>query len=220
MFVIKILAQLFCLWPSAGPGHQRLDATVCKILDAEEVKPHKVRYYLRRRDPDFQEKMAEVLCVYRQVKLLKRRPPSDAVAIIRYDEKPGVQAVGTTAPDLPPEPEVHPGFARDHEYQRHGTVRLLAGIDLLSGKIPSLVTDRHHSQEFIQFLALLDAAYPAHTAIKPILDNYSALISQETRDWLANQRPSTTLISTLSSTRGLISSIVPLDMIRTRETVC
>ena len=44
--------------------------TVCKILDQEEVKPHKVRYYLEQRDPDFAEKMAEVLCVYRQVKIV------------------------------------------------------------------------------------------------------------------------------------------------------
>jgi len=67
-----------------------------------------VRYYLERRDPDFAEKMAQVLCVYRQVKLLKKKPSSDAVAIVSYDEKPGVQAIGTTAPDLPPEP----GLAR------------------------------------------------------------------------------------------------------------
>src|SRR5271168_3742986 len=46
--------------------------TVCKILDQDEVKPHKVRYYLEQRDPDFAEKMAEVLCVYRQVKILKQ----------------------------------------------------------------------------------------------------------------------------------------------------
>jgi Homeodomain-like domain len=69
--------------------------TVCKILDQEEVKPHKVRYYLEQRDPDFAEKMAEVLCVYRQVKILKKaaaapkkNKPSEAVAIISYDEKP------------------------------------------------------------------------------------------------------------------------------------
>src|ERR1700726_3339476 len=68
-----------------GPlvGHACLSdlvqGTVCKILDAEYVKPHKVRYYLERRDPNFAEKMAEVLCVYRQVKLLKKKPPSDAV---------------------------------------------------------------------------------------------------------------------------------------------
>jgi transposase len=177
-----------------GPaaGHTCLSGlaqgTVCKILDAEEVKPHKVRYYLERRDPEFGEKMAEVLCVYRQVKLLKKRPPSDAVAIVSYDEKPGVQAIGTTAPDLPPVPGVHPTLARDHEYKRHGTVTLLAGIDLLSGKIHALVQDRHRSREFIEFLKLLDAAYPTHTAIKLILDNHSAHISKETRNWLAERR--------------------------------
>jgi hypothetical protein len=93
-----------------GPlaGHHCLSevvqGTVCKILDAQDVKPHKVRYYLERRDPQFAAKMAEILCVYRQVKLLKRKPPSDAVAIVSYDEKPGVQAIGTTAPDLPLNP--------------------------------------------------------------------------------------------------------------------
>jgi hypothetical protein len=98
-----------------------VQGTVCKILDAEEVKPHKVHYYLERRDPDFAEKMAQVLCVYRRVKLLKKKPPSDAVAIVSYDEKPGVQAISTMAPDLPPEPGLHQTFARDHEYKRHGT---------------------------------------------------------------------------------------------------
>jgi transposase len=176
--------------PSAGHAclSDLVQGTVCKILDAEEVKPHKVRYYLERRDPDFAEKMAEVLCVYRQVKLLKRRLPSDAVAIVSYDEKPGVQAIGTTAPDLPPEPGRHQTFARDHEYKRHGTISLLAGIDLLTGKVHALVKDRHRSREFIEFLKLLDAAYPAHTAIKLILDNHSAHISKETSGWLAEQR--------------------------------
>src|SRR6516162_945836 len=106
-----------------GPaqGHACLarlaQGTVCKILDQEDVKPHKVRYYLERRDPDFAEKMAEVLCVYRKVKLLKkaaaasRKKPSDAVAVISYDEKPGIQAIATTAPDLPPVPGVHATFA-------------------------------------------------------------------------------------------------------------
>src|SRR6202030_3637821 len=102
-----------------GPaeGHaclpQLAQGTLCKILDQEEVKPHKVRYYLEQRDPDFAEKMAEVLCVYRQVRILKqaaavsKKKPSDAMAIISYDEKPGIQAIATTAPDLPPEPGVH-----------------------------------------------------------------------------------------------------------------
>jgi transposase len=176
--------------PSAGHAclSELAQGTVCKILDAAEVKPHKVRYYLERRDPEFAPKMAEVLCVYRQVKLLKRRPASDAVAILSYDEKPGVQAIGTTGSDLPPEPGVHQAFGRDHEYKRHGTVSLLAGIDLLSGQVHALVKDRHRSREFVEFLMLLDAAYPPHTAIKLILDNHSAHISKETRAWLGEQR--------------------------------
>src|SRR6516225_9621090 len=135
--------------------------------------------------------MAEVLCVYRQVKLIKetaaaaKQKPSDAVAIVSYDEKPGIQALATTAPDLPPEPGKHATFARDHEYKRYGTVSLLAGIDLLTGQVHALVKDRHRSCEFIELLRLIDAAYPTHTAIKLILDNHSAHISKETRAWLA-----------------------------------
>jgi len=181
-----------------GPaeGHPCLaklaQGTLCNILNEQEIKPHKVRYYLERRDPEFKRKMAEVLCVYREVKLIKetaaaKQEPSDAVAILSYDEKPGIQAIANTAPDLPPEPAVHATFARDHEYKRHGTVSLLAGIDLLTGQVHALVRDRHRSREFIEFLKILDAAYPAHTAIKLILDNHSAHISKETKAWLAEQ---------------------------------
>ena len=182
-----------------GPreGHACLgklaQGTLCNILNEQEIKPHKVRYYLERRDPEFKAKMAEVLCVYREVKLIKeaaaaaKQKPSDVVAIVSYDEKPGIQALATTAPDLPPEPGVHATFARDHEYKRQGTVSLLAGIDLLSGQVHALVKDRHRSREFIQFLKLIDAAYPTHTAIKLILDNHSAHISKETKVWLADQ---------------------------------
>jgi transposase len=180
-----------------GPaaGHECLaklvQGTVCKILGQEEIKPHKVRYYLERRDAEFEQKMAEVLCVYRQVQVLKRtarsKKPGKSVAIVSYDEKPGIQAIATTAPDLPPVPGVHTTFARDHEYKRYGTLSLLAGIDLLTGKVHALVKDRHRSREFIEFLKLLDAAYPARTAIKLILDNHSAHISRETRTWLAAQ---------------------------------
>jgi transposase len=184
-----------------GPaeGHPCLaklvQGTLCKILNGQEIKPHKVRYYLERRDPEFKSKMAEVLCVYREVKLIKetaaaaKQKPSDAVAIISYDEKPGIQAIANTAPDLPPEPGAHATFARDHEYKRYGTVSLLAGIDLLTGHVHALVRDRHRSREFIEFLKLLDAAYPTYTAIRLILDNHSAHISKETKAWLASQQP-------------------------------
>jgi transposase len=123
------------------------------------------------------------------------------VAIISYDEKPGIQAIATTAPDLPPEPGMHATFAREFEYERHGTVSLLAGIDLVSGKVHALVRDRHRSREFIEFLKLLDAAYPAHTAIKLILDNHSAHISKETTAWIA-QQPAHRFEFTFTPTHG------------------
>src|SRR5712664_1143099 len=154
----------------APAGHRCLanlvQGTVCKILGQEEIKPHKVRYYLERRDAEFEQKMAEVLCVYREVQVLKKaaaksRKAIKRVAIVSYDEKPGIQAIATTAPDLPPVPGVHASFARDYEYKRHGTLSLLAGIDLLTGKVHALVRDRHRSREFIEFLKRLDAAYPA-----------------------------------------------------------
>jgi transposase len=181
--------------PAEGhPCFQKVSqGTICKILNEQEIKPHKVRYYLERRDPEFKEKMAEVLCVYREVKILKetaaalKTQPSDAVAIISYDEKPGIQAIANTAPDLPPQPGAHATFGRDHEYKRHGTVSLLAGIDLLTGQVHALVRDRHRSREFIEFLQVVDAAYPPHTAIKVILDNHSAHLSKETNAWLAKQ---------------------------------
>jgi hypothetical protein len=88
----------------------------------------------------------------------KNKKPSEAMTVISYDEKPGIQAIATTAPDLPPEPGMHPTVMREFEYKRHGTVSLLAGIDLVTGKIHALVTDRHRSREFVDFLKLVDAA--------------------------------------------------------------
>src|ERR1700688_3649320 len=123
-----------------GPaaGHKCLanlvQGTVCKILGQEEVKPHKVRYYLERRDAEFEQKMAEGLFVYREVQILKKpaakakkkaKKPGKPVAIVSYDEKPGIQAIATTAPDLPPVPGTYATFARDYEYKRHGTLSLL-----------------------------------------------------------------------------------------------
>jgi transposase len=177
---------------AVAAGHPCLanvvQGTVCKILARDEVKPHKVRYYLERRDPAFETKMAEVLCVYREVAVLRATEAGAGnVAVLSYDEKPGIQAIGNTAPDLPPQPGIHAAFARDHEYQRHGTLSLLAGIDLLTGKVHACVEERHRSREFVSFLRKIDAAYPSDTAIKLILDNHSAHISKETKAWLATQ---------------------------------
>jgi hypothetical protein len=106
--------------------------------------------------------------LYREVAVLKeaaaaQKEPGKPVAVVFYDEKPGIQAIATRAPDLPPKPGVYASFARDYEYKRHGALSLLAWIDLLTGRVHALVKDRHRSREFIECLKLLDAAYPAET---------------------------------------------------------
>jgi len=174
-----------------GTGHPQLQqlgrGTVSKILAAHPVKPHKIQYYLERRDPDFKAKMIEVLHVYRDVELWRNNGlPSQVVGVLSYDEKPGIQAIGNTAPDLPPVPGRHAQVGRDHEYKRYGTVSLLAGIDLLNGEVLGLVRDRHRSTEFIEFLQLADQHYPAGQRIRVVLDNHSAHISKQTRAHLGS----------------------------------
>ena len=159
--------------------------TVSKLLSAQELRPHKISYYLEKRDVEFDRKMAEVLCVYKQVEVLRQSGSQDLVAVLSYDEKPGIQAIGNTAPDLPPAPGQHAQWGRDHEYVRHGTLSLMAAIDLLSGHVHGHVVERHRSREFVQFLKLLDQYYNPEVHIKVILDNHSAHISKETRAYLA-----------------------------------
>jgi transposase len=175
---------------SAEAGHPSLAklgrGTVSKILSAHPVRPHKIEYYLERRDPEFEAKMIQVLHVYKEVEVWRKAGlPPEVVAVLSYDEKPGIQAISNTAPDLPPVPGQHPTVGRDHEYKRHGTVSLLAGIDLLSGEVLGVVRDRHRSREFIEFLRLADQHYPVGARIRIVLDNHSAHISKETRTYLS-----------------------------------
>ena len=166
-------------------------ATVWRILDAHELKPHRVRYYLERRDAQFERKMAEVLMVYRDVNLYRVGAVHDArptpIYTVSVDEKPGVQALGVTAPDLPPVAGVHPGVGRDHEYVRHGTLSILASLDLHSGEIIANVEPRHRSREFIALLERLHGHYPSEAVIRVVLDNHSAHISKETMAYLASR---------------------------------
>lgn len=173
-------------------GHPSLSkiarGTVSKILTKHEIKPHKIRYYLERRDPDFDRKMVEVLLIYREVEVLREKgtdgEPEMRVAYLSYDEKPGMQALRNVAPDRPPVPGDLSTFSRDPEYVRDGTWTLMAGIDLLTGHVHGQVVPRHRSREFITFLRAIDGAYPPETRIKMVLDNHSAHTSKETREYL------------------------------------
>jgi len=160
-----------------------------RILTQAEIRPHKIRYYVERRDPEFEAKMAVILHLYKEVEMINaevlegklKEPP---VVTISYDEKPGIQALATTTPDRPPKPNRFPNHLRDYEYKRLGTVSLLAGLDLHTGRVTEIVSDHHASQDFIALLGKLDQGYPPQTRIRLLLDNHSAHTSKETQAWL------------------------------------
>lgn len=167
-------------------------STVWRILNESNIKPHQIRYYLEKRAPEFERKMQDVLMVYRGVSLYRQGAFHDArpnpIYTVSVDEKPGVQAIALTAPDLPPVPGKAAAVGRDYEYVRHGTVSILAGIDLHNGHIFANVEERHRSVEFIALLEQLDAHYPPEAIIRVVLDHHSAHISKQTMAWLS-QRP-------------------------------
>ena len=138
------------------PRLSRVSKTsVWRILREHDLKPHRVRYYLERRDPEFDREMREVLMVYRDVFLTPasaRDPAAPAVHTVSVDEKPRVQAIGTTAPDLPPEAGEQATMSRDYEYVRHGTLSILAALDLHTGEV---IADRRAetSQQGVHRLA-------------------------------------------------------------------
>lgn len=174
-------------------GHPSLSraakATVQRILAEQPLHPEKVQYYLERRDPDFEAKMREILLVYQEVALQNQNNGglTPVVVTVSVDEKPGLQAIANTAPDLPPVAGKYATVARDHEYKRLGTCSILAGLDLHNGHVTARVERRHRSREFIALLKDLDTYYPAEWTIRLVLDNHSAHISKETRAFLATR---------------------------------
>lgn len=161
--------------------------TISKILGASNIKPHKISSYIRQVDPDFDSKSVTVLHTYKKVELLKKINSEGGdvdMAIVSYDEKPGIQAIGNKHPDLMPVEGKHPTISRDYEYIRYGTLSLLAGIDLLTGVIHYKIRDKHRSIEFIEFLKEMDSYYPKKIKIVVILDNLKVHTSKETQKYL------------------------------------
>ncbi|RLB90567.1 MAG: IS630 family transposase [Deltaproteobacteria bacterium] len=178
--------------PEAGHDclKKAVKATIQRILDEHPIRPHKIAYYLERRDPDFEQKMADILCVYKEINLQNEAAaPGDIPSIITVsvDEKPGVQAIKNIAPDIMPDPGKQSRVMRDYEYKRLGTLSILAALDLHDGHVIAQVHDRHRSSEFISLLNEMDAYYPAESTIRIILDNHSAHISKETMKYLSSR---------------------------------
>lgn len=159
--------------------------TISKILSRHKLKPHKIRYYLQLRDPNFDERMTEVIQTYKQAQEARKSPHMHkGIVFLSYDEKPGIQAIANTAPDLPPVLGQYQTWSRDHEYVRLGTMSLMAAIDLVSGRAHYHLVDRHRSREFIEFLQKLIEAHPPKTKFRIVLDNHSAHLSAEVRKYL------------------------------------
>ena len=179
-------------------GHPRMatvsETSLRKILANAKLRPFQITYYCEKRDPNFDSKMHDVLVVYKQISmqfdeegnLLPFEDEEPHIHTLSYDEKPGIQALGTTTEDRPPVPntETNSTVWRDYEYVRFGTLSLLAAIDLLTGEAIPLVSETHKSSDFICFLRILDGKYPKGDKIRIILDNHSAHTSQETQQYL------------------------------------
>jgi transposase len=178
---------------ATSAGHPSLakavKATVHRILSAQDLHPERVRYYLEKRDPEFEAKMKVVLLVYQEIALQNEVQSGGTPRIITVsaDQKPGLQALANTAPDLPPVAGKHPAVSRDHEYKRMGTCSILAALDLHDGHVTARVERRRRSREFIELLKDLDARYPAECTIRVVLDNHSSHISKETRAFLTTR---------------------------------
>ncbi|MFH0813637.1 MAG: IS630 family transposase [Pseudomonadota bacterium] len=179
-----------------GPqeGHpclgKAVKATIQRILKDQPLRPDKIAYYTERRDPEFEPKMAEVLLVYKEVKVQNERLQRNefpSVITVSVDEKPGMQAIQNSAPDLLPDPNKNSRIMRDHEYKRLGTLSILASLDLHTGHVIAQVHERHRSREFVSLLKELDIYYPPECAIRIILDNHSAHISKETMEYLSTR---------------------------------
>lgn len=175
-------------------GYERLstitESGVYKILDKSNIKPFRIQYYCERRDPDFDQKMHNVLLVYKQLSLQfdkdgKLLPFEDGqiTHVLSYDEKPGIQAIANVAEDLMPN-ESKGVIKRDYEYKRLGTVSLLAGIDLQTGEAIPLVKGTHNSDDYIEFLKILDVKYPKGDKIRLVLDNLRVHKSEKVQEYI------------------------------------
>ncbi len=178
-----------------------------KILKKSEIKPFKIKYYCEKRDPDFENKMHDVLVVYKQVSLQFDEEgriiiPDDKpmVHTVSCDEKPGIQAIAATSDDLRPR-HGNGCVWRDYEYKRPGTLSLIAGIDLLTGEAIPVVSESHKSSDFICLLKKLDERYPEGDVIRIICDNHSAHKSKEVRNYLAT-RPEERFVFVFTPTHG------------------
>lgn len=149
-------------------------ATVQRIWSARGLKPHLVKTFKLSHDPQFEEKLVDVVGLYLD-------PPEKAI-VLCMDEKSSVQALDRTQPSLP----MVKGRAgtMTHDYKRHGTTTLFAALDVLTGRVIGQCLPRHRHDEFLGFLRVIDKQTPKGLDVHLILDNYSTHKHPDVRTWL------------------------------------
>lgn len=151
------------------------EATVRRIWHAHGLKPHLVRTFKLSRDPQFTEKLEDIVGLY-------LNPPEHAI-VLCADEKSQIQALDRTQPGLP----IKKGRCgtMTHDYKRNGTATLFAALNALEGEVISMCDDRHRHQEWLKFLRAIDDVIPQDKQIHMIVDNYSTHKHEKVERWLS-----------------------------------
>jgi transposase len=150
-------------------------SSVQRIWHMHGLEPHRIRQFKLSKDPDFVEKLRDIVGLY-------LNPPAHAV-VLSVDEKSQIQALDRTQPGLP----LKKGRAgtMTHDYKRNGTTTLFAAMNVLDGTVIGRNMQRHRHQEFIRFLNAIEREVPAGKLVHAILDNYAPHKHPAVQTWLA-----------------------------------
>jgi len=150
-------------------------ATVSRHWRKHGLKPHRVETFKVSRDPQFVEKLEDIVGLY-------LNPPEHAL-VLCCDEKSQVQALDRTQPGLP----LKKGRAATltHDYKRHGTTTLFAALNVLDGQVIAQCQPRHRHSEWLKFLRQIDRATPKDKTLHLIADNYATHKHPTVQKWLA-----------------------------------
>jgi transposase len=148
---------------------------IVRIWRAFGLQPHRVENFKFSKDPQFVEKVRDIVGLYLN--------PPDRAIVLCVDEKSQVQALNRTQPILPLAPGVP--ARQSHDYERHGVTSLFAALDVASGVTISSCYRRHRHQEFLRFLNDIDANLPGDLEVHLVMDNYGTHKVNKVRTWLA-----------------------------------
>src|SRR5580765_2730087 len=148
---------------------------IIRIWHAFGLQPHRVENFKLSKDPQFVEKVRDIVGLY--------MTPPDRAIVLCVDEKSQVQALNRTQPILPLAPGVP--ARQSHDYERHGVTSLFAALDVASGVTISQCYRRHRQQEFLRFLNDIDANLPRGLEVHLVMDNYGTHKVSRVRTWLA-----------------------------------